>query len=50
MNVIIENRFKILGGWIYNNSRETPASNKVWYVSAKPWSCVFAAASNTEIS
>ncbi|KAF8177823.1 hypothetical protein K438DRAFT_1726697 [Mycena galopus ATCC 62051] len=27
----IENRFKILGGWIYNSSRETPASNKVWY-------------------
>ncbi|KAJ7189721.1 hypothetical protein GGX14DRAFT_484467, partial [Mycena pura] len=25
------NRFKILGGWVYNNSRDTPASNKVWY-------------------
>ncbi|KAJ7040005.1 hypothetical protein C8F04DRAFT_948977, partial [Mycena alexandri] len=28
------NRFKILGGWIYNNSRNTPAPNKVWWVNA----------------
>ncbi|KAJ7166953.1 hypothetical protein C8R46DRAFT_951572 [Mycena filopes] len=27
----IENRFKILGGWIYNNSRDIPAPNKVWH-------------------
>ncbi|KAJ7761211.1 hypothetical protein DFH07DRAFT_424648 [Mycena maculata] len=27
----LENRFKILGGWIYNNSRDIPASNKVWW-------------------
>ncbi|KAJ7146628.1 hypothetical protein C8R44DRAFT_757905 [Mycena epipterygia] len=27
----IQNRFKILGGWIYNNSRNTPAPNKVWW-------------------
>ncbi|KAJ7353273.1 hypothetical protein DFH08DRAFT_804842 [Mycena albidolilacea] len=27
----IKNRSKTPGGWIYNNSRETPASNKVWY-------------------
>ncbi|KAJ7018731.1 hypothetical protein C8F04DRAFT_1198586 [Mycena alexandri] len=26
------NRFKILGGWIYNNSRNTPAPNKVWWI------------------
>ncbi|KAJ7674352.1 hypothetical protein B0H17DRAFT_1161752 [Mycena rosella] len=25
----LENRFKILGGWIYNNTRNTPAPNKV---------------------
>ncbi|KAJ6595176.1 hypothetical protein DFH09DRAFT_1413150 [Mycena vulgaris] len=27
----LENRFKILGGWIYNNFRNTPAPNKVWW-------------------
>ncbi|KAF7332769.1 hypothetical protein MKEN_00160600 [Mycena kentingensis (nom. inval.)] len=27
----LENRFKILGGWIYNNKRGQPASNKVWW-------------------
>ncbi|KAJ7155155.1 hypothetical protein C8R46DRAFT_1227108 [Mycena filopes] len=27
----LENRVKILGGWIYNNSRNTPAPNKVWW-------------------
>ncbi|KAJ7045287.1 hypothetical protein C8F04DRAFT_1068350 [Mycena alexandri] len=27
----VENRFKILGGWIYNNSRDIPAPNKVWH-------------------
>ncbi|KAJ7192654.1 hypothetical protein GGX14DRAFT_594242 [Mycena pura] len=26
-----ENRIGILGGWIYNNFRRTPAPNKVWY-------------------
>ncbi|KAJ6616393.1 hypothetical protein B0H10DRAFT_2037791 [Mycena sp. CBHHK59/15] len=26
-----KNRIKILGGWIYNNSRNIPAPNKVWY-------------------
>ncbi|KAJ7511581.1 hypothetical protein B0H11DRAFT_1700199 [Mycena galericulata] len=27
----LANRFKILGGWIYNSSRDVPASNKVWW-------------------
>ncbi|KAJ6541632.1 hypothetical protein B0H19DRAFT_1212808 [Mycena capillaripes] len=27
----VENRVKILGGWIYNNKRNTPAPNKVWW-------------------
>ncbi|KAJ7154369.1 hypothetical protein C8R43DRAFT_1000985 [Mycena crocata] len=27
----LANRFQILGGWIYNNSRNTPAPNKVWW-------------------
>ncbi|KAJ7067297.1 hypothetical protein C8F01DRAFT_1342069 [Mycena amicta] len=27
----LENRFKILGGWIFNNIRNKPASNKVWW-------------------
>ncbi|KAJ7438444.1 hypothetical protein FB451DRAFT_1060252 [Mycena latifolia] len=26
-----QNRFKILGGWIYNNSRDIPAPNKMWW-------------------
>ncbi|KAJ7067304.1 hypothetical protein C8F01DRAFT_1051765 [Mycena amicta] len=29
----LENRFKILGGWIFNNMRSQPASNKVWWVN-----------------
>jgi hypothetical protein len=28
-----ETRVKILGGWIYKSSRNTPAPNKVWWVS-----------------
>ncbi|KAJ7853261.1 hypothetical protein B0H13DRAFT_2083082 [Mycena leptocephala] len=28
----LENRFKVLGGWIYNNSRDAPAPNKVWWM------------------
>ncbi|KAJ7788010.1 hypothetical protein B0H14DRAFT_2950613 [Mycena olivaceomarginata] len=28
----LANRFKILGGWIYNNSRNTLAPNKVWWI------------------
>ncbi|KAJ7718258.1 hypothetical protein B0H16DRAFT_1609539 [Mycena metata] len=27
----VESRIKILGGWIYNNSRDIPAPNKVWH-------------------
>ncbi|KAJ7648957.1 hypothetical protein DFH06DRAFT_1208618 [Mycena polygramma] len=27
----VENRIQVLGGWIYNNSREIPAPNKVWH-------------------
>ncbi|KAJ6617713.1 hypothetical protein B0H10DRAFT_2176390 [Mycena sp. CBHHK59/15] len=28
----LENRFKILGGWIYNNSQNKPASNEAWWM------------------
>ncbi|KAK7019985.1 hypothetical protein R3P38DRAFT_2972132 [Favolaschia claudopus] len=27
----VGNRFKVLGGWIFNKYRDEPASNKVWY-------------------
>ncbi|KAJ7194966.1 hypothetical protein GGX14DRAFT_377441 [Mycena pura] len=31
----LENRVKVLGGWIYNNKRNTPAPNKVWWEKLK---------------
>ncbi|KAJ6514450.1 hypothetical protein C8R47DRAFT_1173146 [Mycena vitilis] len=31
----LDNRVKIMGGWVYNSSRKTPAPNKVWWAYEK---------------